>query len=176
MLRELLHELPEALPLTRERMPPDRLVAVAPQPLYLFRARRAQAFQRTDVTLGIVHPDLDAVLAEAAVGTVPTGVRGDHDRTGGHRLQPRHVETLLHERRGEEHVGPMVELAQLGPADRIPDRPKIEVRRAGEQRRDLVAHLGFPRRVPDLGRRAKTAASLLGEEARIVAKIYDHGH
>src|SRR5215210_6309593 len=102
MLREPPHEPPETLPLVLQRMPPDRLVAASLQPLYLFRTRRAQTLQRTDVTPGIVHADLDAILAEAAVSPVPTGVRGDDDRPGGHRLEPRHVETLLHERGGEE--------------------------------------------------------------------------
>src|SRR5918995_3882433 len=176
VLREPLHEPPEKLPLALERVPPDRLVAASPQPLYLCRTLNAQAFQRTDVAAGIVHADLYAVLAEAAIGAVPTGVRGDNDCTRGHRLQPWHVETLLHERRGEKDIRPVVELAQLGPADRVPDGQKLEVRRAGEHGGDLVTHIGLPRRVADLDRGAKAAAPLFREEVRVVAEVYDLGH
>src|SRR5215213_3334044 len=157
-------------------MPPDRLVTVAPQPLYLSLACHAKALQRTDVVSSIIHPHLDAVLPEAAVGAVSAGVRGDNDGTRGHRLQSWHVETLLHERRGEEHVRPVVELAQLGPTDRVPYRPKLEVRRAREHRGDLVAHVGLPRRVSDLDSVSEIAASPFGEEVGVVAEIYDLGH
>src|SRR5215203_310481 len=157
-------------------MPPDRLVTIAPQPLYLYLARHAQALQRTDVVPGIIHPYLEAVLPEAAVGAVSAGVGGDNDRTRGHGLQPWHVETLLHERRGEEHVRPVVQLAQLGPTDRVPYRPKLEMRRARQHRGDLVAHVGLPRRVPDLDLVSEIAASLFGEEIGVVAEIYDLGH
>src|SRR5215203_6394730 len=156
-------------------MPPDRLVTIAPQPLYLYLARHTQALQRTDVVSGIIHPHLDAVLPEAAVGAVSAGVGGDNDRTRGHRLQPWHVETFLHERRGEEHVRPVVELAQLGPTDRVPYRPKLEMRRAGEHRGYLVAHFGLPRSVPNLDPGTQTAASMLSEKVGVVAEVYNLG-
>src|SRR5688572_14567332 len=175
MFSEPPHELPEAFPLVLERVPAQRLVTVATQPLYLSRARRAQAFERTNVAGCVVHADLDAVLAEVAVGAVSSCVGGDYDRPSGHRLEAWHVETLLHQRRGEEHVCPVVELAQLGPADRVPDHAKLEPRRARERGRDFIADAGLPRRVPDLDRGAKTATSLPGEEVRVIAKLDDLG-
>src|SRR5215207_10290944 len=123
-----VHKLAEALPLVLQGVLPDGRVSTPAQPLYLLRTTFAQALQRLDVAPGVLEADLDAVLAEAAVGPVAAGVGGDHDRSGGHCLQPRHVEPLLDEGRRQKDVRPLVELSELPPPDRLPYCPKLETR------------------------------------------------
>jgi hypothetical protein len=168
-----LHKFAEALPLVLQGVQLDGLVACPAQPLYLLRRAFTQALQRLDIAPGVLEPDPDAILAEAAVGPVAARVRGDHDRSGGHRLEPRHVEAFLDERRREKDLRPVIELPQFLPPDGLPYRPELEMPVAREYPRYLISHSALPGGIADLDRVAETAPSLLREEARLVAE-QDH--
>src|ERR687893_758466 len=142
---ELTHKLAEPLPLVLQSVPSDGLVVP-----------------------NVLEADRQAVLPEAAVGSVAARVRRDDDGPRGHRLESRHVEALLGERRRQEDIGPLVELSQLLPTDRRPYRLELEAGVAGECSGHPVAHPTLPGGVADLQRTTEAAEPLLREVLRFV--------